>query len=154
VDQALKACRELADQGQGEAALEQAARLKGLLERAMENDSELHATRRALADIETELAEVSRITEYYSLKPRWWTGRDHPMMIPNPALLELSQRYWEVGRGYRDAYTRYLKGQKEDLWGTLHRVRLDCLQMREDVLAFLREKLEPAEEPISGGLTP
>ncbi|MFH0965907.1 MAG: hypothetical protein V2A58_18060 [Planctomycetota bacterium] len=130
-----------------EESCEAAARAKTLLAEAMEKDSELNGCARALADVRVELAEVSRIMEHYSLKPRWWTGRDHPMLVPNPGFLDLSRRYFEVGRGYRDAFAAYLKGQRDGLWEKVHRTRMDCLSMREAALTFLREKLAPAQEP-------
>jgi len=147
VDEAIETCKAAAGAGDVEEALAKAARAKALLAQRIENDSQLAAVRRALRDIQLELAEVSRITEHRSLKPTWWTGRGHPMMVPNPGFLELSKRYFEVGRSYRDLYTAYLKGEREGLWTKLNKTRLDCLAMREDVLTFLREKLKPENEP-------
>ena len=100
-------------------------------------------TRRAFEDMQMELNEVWRVCEHFSENPRWWTGRDHPMFIPNAGHVDLSKRYFETGRSYRDLYTRYLHGRKEGLWEALNKARIACLEMREDVLAMLREKLEP-----------
>jgi len=147
VDEAIETCKAAAGANDDEEALAKAARAKALLAQRIENDSQLAAVRRSLRDIQLELAEVSRITEHRSLKPNWWTGRAHPMMIPNPGFLPLSKRYFEVGRSYRDLYTAYLKGESDGLWTKLNRTRLDCLAMREDVLTFLRENLKPASEP-------
>lgn len=71
------------------------------------------------------------------------------MMIPNPDFREVSERYFAVGRAYRDCYAKYLKGSDPALWPALRKTRLDCLKMREDVLAFLREKLKPSAEPAA-----
>ncbi|MFH0964650.1 MAG: hypothetical protein V2A58_11650 [Planctomycetota bacterium] len=128
-------------------ALDEARAARSLLFERIENDSELAASRRALRDIETELTEVLRVAEYYSTSPRWWTGGDHPMCIPNPTLLDQAKRYFEVGHSYRDCYAKYLKGDKAGLWTDLEKTRLACLKVREDILAFLRDKLTPAQEP-------
>ena len=147
VEANIDACKTSASAGLPEQAISEAHIARSLLFEGIDNDSELAAVRRALRDIRTELTEVLRITEYYSLKPRWWTKSDHPMCIPNPTLLEEAKCYWDVGHGFRDCYAKYLKGEKEGLWTELSKTRLACLKMREDVLAFLRQKLEPAEEP-------
>jgi hypothetical protein len=144
-DAAIARCRRAAEAGDGEKALALSQQVAALLDRAMDSHSRLNAARHALADMRVELAEVATITEYPSRKPRWWTGRDHPMSVPNPGFLDLSKRYWEVGRAYRDLYSRYLKGESEGFAEHLSKARLDCLKMREDVLAMLRKKLEPAE---------
>ena len=68
-------------------------------------------------------------------------------MVPNPGFLELSRRYWQVGRSYRDLYPKYLAGDKEGLWEKANKARVECLDMRIDVLAFLREKLKPEKNP-------
>lgn len=149
VDVAIQHCRMAVKSGDGWKALAAAQQARDLLARCMENASELNATQHALSDIRVELAEVSFITEYPSKKPRWWTGRDHPMLIPNPGFLDLSKRYWNVGRAYRDLYVEYLRGETEGLWQALNQTRLDCLKMREDVLAMLRERLKPAEQPAT-----
>jgi len=146
MDAAVKACRASIKTKKAPEALKQAARAQELLFNLIENNSELHATRVALSGISEELAEVSRITEHFSKTPRWWTGRDHPMLIPNPGFLELSELYWKVGRSYRDLHTLYLNGQKDGLWQKLNTTRMECLQMRENVLAMLRGKLMPKEE--------
>jgi hypothetical protein len=99
--------------------------------------------RRAFEDICLELAELSRITECASQVPKWWTGRDHPMLVLNPGFVQLSKRYWEVGRQFRDAYAAFLLGKQEGLAERVAKVRRECLQVREDVLAMLRARLEP-----------
>jgi len=147
VDEAIARCKTAVEIGAADEALTEAHIARARLFGEIDNHSELAAVRRALRDIRIELAEVSRATEYYSLKPNWWTGRGHPMLIPNPGFLDLSKRYFEVGRSYRDLYTKYLKGDRRGLWTKLNKTRLDCLAMREDVLAFLREKLKPEDEP-------
>jgi len=147
VDSRIGLSKACAAQRVPEQALAHARAARTLLFAQIENHSELAAVRRALRDIQTELTEVLRVTEFYSLKPRWWTGRDHPMCIPNPVLGDLSKRYFAVGRSFRDLYTRYLKGEKDGLWTAVNGTRLDSLKMREDVLVFLREKLKPTEEP-------
>jgi hypothetical protein len=147
VDGAIADCKAAAELNDPKQALESARFARSRLFADIENNSELASVRNALRDIGTELTEVLRVTEYYSINPRWWTGRDHPMCIPNPTLLDLSKRYFEVGRSYRDCYSQYIKGDTEGLWTKLNTTRIDCLQMREGVLAFLREKLKPAQEP-------
>ena len=74
-------------------------------------------------------------------------------MIPNPGFFELSERYWQVGRSYRDCYVKYLAGDKDGLWEELNRTRQNCLSMRVDVLAFLRDKLKPAQDSPVPDLT-
>ncbi len=91
--------------------------------------------------------EVCRITESDSLDPRWWTGRRHPMMVPNARHLELSKQYWEVGRKYRDLYTRYLLGQKEWLGGEVFKLKMESQAMRDAVLAMVRKDFRPENEP-------
>ena len=68
------------------------------------------------------------------------------MIVPNPNFPELSERYWQVGRSYRDCIEKYLTGNKMGLWKKINTVRNECLKMRVDVLAFLREKLKPTKE--------
>jgi hypothetical protein len=58
-----------------------------------------------------------------------------------------TERYWAVGRAYRDLHTKFLKGETPGLPQALHKARLDCLKMRAAVLAMLRKKLEPTESP-------
>jgi len=149
VDSHIDDCKASAKAGLPEQALEAAGAAGSLLFERIENDSELAASGRALRDMQIELTEVLRITEYYSLKPNWWTGRSHPMCIPNPDFLEISKRYFDIGRSFRDCYADYLKGEREGLWPKLNKTRLDCLAMREEVLAWLREKLEPEQEPAA-----
>ena len=72
---AVAACRRHAQRAEDTDALTQAGRAEQLLFDAMRSHSLLNATRRALADMRVELAEVSRLIEFYSKKPRWWTGR-------------------------------------------------------------------------------
>jgi hypothetical protein len=147
VDKSIRACKAAASTGRSEQAIAEAHDARTTLFEQVRNHSQLAAARRALRDLRIELTEVLRIAEHYSLEPNWWTGRDHPMCVPNPALLNLAKRYWTVGRSYRDCYAKYLKGEKEGLWTEVRKTRLDCLTMRQDVLAFLREKLEPNEKP-------
>jgi len=149
VEGAVAACREAVQAGQGETALAQAQRASEELVAAINGDSLLHMTRKALDDMKRELAELSRIAEYRSTNPQWWTGRDHPMMVPNPDFLDLSAEYWRVGRSYRDLYTRYLAGEKEGLWSDLSQARIDLLQLRDSLLGHLRERLTPAQEPVA-----
>ena len=149
VDEAIASCTAAAETRAPDEALRHARAAKALISEAIGNDSELAATRRALRDMRIELTEVLRVTEYYSLAPQWWTGRAHPMCIPNPVLLEQSKRYFEVGRAYRDCYTRYVKGEKENLWPRISETRVACLSMREDVLTWLRQKLKPEQEPAA-----
>ncbi len=149
VDAALAACRESAEIGAADDALAHADRASRLLFAAIDNDSNLGATRRALRDMRIELAEIERLCEHRSSKPRWWTGRDHPMMIANPTILPLSKRYFELGRMYRDVNARYIKGDLRDLWPKIHEARMASLKLREDVLAMIREKLKPEKEPTA-----
>jgi hypothetical protein len=147
VDRAVESCMKSAKANSGEQALSQ-ARLAGvLLFDKIKSDSELNAIRRAFSDMQKELAETSSITEYWSTDPKWWHGRDNATWIPNPGFADLSERYWRVGRSYRDCYKDYLKGNKEGLWEKVNKARNECLEMRVDVLAFLRETLKPATEP-------
>jgi len=148
VDEALAACQDAVQAGQAEEALAQAQRAEEALRTAIAGDSLLHMTGKALQDMKMELAELSRVAEHPSTTPRWWTGRDHPMMVPNPDFLDLSKEYWRVGRSYRDLYKRYLAGEKEGLWGDLHQTRTDLLQLRDSLLGYLREHLAPAHEPV------
>jgi len=111
VDEAVATCRQAAEAGQA-----QAERAEEALAAAIQGNSLLRMTHKALADMSRELAELSLIAEHRSTTPRWWTGRDHPMMIPNPDFLELSQEYWRIGRSYRDLYSRYLAAETADLW--------------------------------------
>ena len=147
VDEAISGCRTSVDIGSAEQALTEATRARTLLFDAIDGDSELAAVRRALRDVQLELAEVSRITEFRSLNPQWWTDYHHPALVPNPGFLEQSKRYWQVGRSYRECCAMYLKGEREGLWTKLNETRLECLAMREDVLTFLRETLTPGQEP-------
>ena len=147
VERAVAACLLAAEKGDEVAAAASAAEAARLLREAMERDSEMNVTRHMLEEVSRELDEVVRVTEFASEKPRWWTGRDHPMMVPNPSYLDLSKRYWTIGRGYRDLYTRYLKGEKEGLGKEVFKLRTDCLGMRDAVLTMLREKLRPDKEP-------
>ena len=142
VDRTLQSCRRNAQQGADDDALSQEARARALLFTAIENHSALNATRRALEDIRTELAEISRIAEHFTKNPRWWTGRDHPVLIPNPNFKELSKRYFEVGRAYRKLHLQYLQGDHQGLWQPLNKTRLQCLKMREDILSMLRRRLD------------
>jgi hypothetical protein len=146
VDQAIDSCKKAAKTNFGEQALSQAHLAKAMLFDKIENNSELNAIRRTFADMQKELAEASSITEYFSRNPKWWTGGDHQTFIPNPGFLDLSERYWNVGRSYRDCYKEYLKGNKEGLWEKVNKARNECLGMRVEVLAFQREKLKPAAE--------
>jgi hypothetical protein len=147
IDESIALCRDAAKNRAANEATAHARDAETALFAAITNHSRLHAIRRAFEDIRIELAEVSRITEYYSKSPRWWTGRDHRMLIPNPSILDNSKEYFEIGRRYRDLYTRYLKGESEGFWAQLNETRLDCLKMRESVLAMIRKKLEPTESP-------
>jgi len=144
VDRRIDDCKVSADAGAADQALAEAYVARTLLFERIGNHSELAAVRRALRDIQTELTEVLRVAEIYSLKPQWWTGRSHPMCIPNPTLLEEAKRYFEVGRRFRDCYTKYVKGEREGLWTDVRTTRLDCLKVREDILTFLRKRIEPA----------
>ena len=147
VDDAIADCKAAVERSDPEQALESARLARSRLFARVENNSELTSVRNALRDIGIELTEVLRITEYYSIEPRWWTGRDHPMCVPNRTILDLAKRYFEIGRSYRDCYSQYIKGDTKGLWTKLNTTRIDCLQMREGVLAFLREKLKPAQAP-------
>jgi hypothetical protein len=133
--------------GDGPRALDAAALAQRRVREALANDSEVNAVRHALADMENELTEVGRVAEFPSEKPRWWTGRDHPMMVPNPGFLEESKRYWAAGRTYAELRRRYLSGDRQGLWPEVQKASIECLQMREAVLRVLRQKLEPAAEP-------
>lgn len=146
VNAALAACREFAEIGAANDAQAQADRASHLLFTMIDNDSPLGATRRALRDIQIELAEIERICHHFSKAPKWWTGRDHPMLIPNPTILPLSKRYFEIGRAYRDLTVRTIKGNRKSLWPNIHDARLASLKLREDVLADLRGRLAPEKE--------
>ena len=147
VDEAIAGCGTSVDSGAPKRALTEAARARTLLFDAIDGHSELAAVRRALRDVRLELAEVSRITEFRSLNPQWWTKYHHPALVPNPGFLDLSKRYWQVGRSYRGLCTKYQEGEREGLWEGVNKTRMACLAMREDVLTFLREKLKSAREP-------
>jgi hypothetical protein len=149
VDAALAACRESVEIGAADEAQAHADRAGRLLFAAIDNDSKLGATRRALRDIQIELAEIERICEHYSKTPHWWTGRDHPMLIANPTILPLSKRYFALGRQYRDLNASYIKGNRQDLWPKIHEARMTSLKLREDVLAELRKRLAPEKEPTA-----
>ena len=140
-------CRAAAHESNADRALACATRAMAAIAALVEGDSTLSMTRRALGDMQVDMDEVWHICEYFSKTPRWWTGRDHPVLVPNPSVLDLSKRYWDAGRLFRDAYTRYVKGEKDGLWQRLNKARVACLQVREDVWAMLREKLEPEKEP-------
>jgi hypothetical protein len=146
VDKAIESCKKSVKANSAEQALTQAYLTRRRLFDKIKNDSELNAIRRAFSDMQKELAETSSIAEYFSRNPKWWTGGDHVTWIPNPGFFDLSQRYWNVGRSYRDCYTEYLKGNKESLWEKVNKARNECLKMRVDMLAFLRKKLKPATE--------
>lgn len=128
-------------------ALAQAQRTKDGLATAIAQDSVLSMTRKALADTSRELAELALIVEHRSTTPRWWTGRDHPMMIPNPDFLELTGEYWRIGRSYRHLYSRYLAAETADLWENLNQTRQDLLLLRDELLGYHRGRLAPAAEP-------
>lgn len=147
VDVALEACREFAAAAAADEAQANADRAGRLLFAMIESDSHLGATRRALRDIRIELAEIERICEHFSKTPQWWTGRNHPMLIPNPTILPLSKRYFELGRAYRDLNACCIRGDRQDLWPRIHEARLTSLQLREDVLAMIRARLKPEKEP-------
>ena len=53
----------------------------------------------------------------------------------------------ESRRCYRDCCKEYLKGNKEGLWEKINKACHECLRMRVDVRAFLRERLRPEKEP-------
>jgi hypothetical protein len=145
VDEYMASCRKSAASGEAGEAIANAHLAERVLRKLIRDSSELSMTRRALEDMQMELNEVWRVCEHFDDRtPRWWTGRDHPMFIPNAGHLELSKRYFEVGRSFRDVFTRYLHGRKDGLWDAINNTRVTCLEMREDVLAMLREKLEPA----------
>jgi hypothetical protein len=146
VDRAIASCKAAIQAKNFEQALSDARLAKSLLSARIQNNSELNSVQKALCDIQKELAETSGIAEYFSREPKWWTGGNHATMIPNPGFPELSKRYWQVGRNYRDCYARYLAGDKNGLWQKINAVRYDCLAMRVDVLACQREKLKPAQE--------
>ncbi len=147
VDRAVAACRQAAEAGQSREAQAQAKQATEALRAAIDGDSLLRMTRKALDEMSVELAELSRIAEHHSTTPRWWTGSDHPMMIPNPDFLDLSKEYWRVGRAYRDLYMRYLAAEKEGLWTGVNQTRLDLLVVRDGLLGCLRGRLTPAHEP-------
>lgn len=149
VDKSVAWCRSGASKGDVVAATGHAPMAKMYLDEVMASNSQLNVTRFMLQEVARELDEVCRITESDSQDPRWWTGRRHPMMIPNARHLELSKRYWEVGRKYRDLYTRYLMGQKEGLSGDVFRLKMDSQAMRDAVLAMVRKDFRPEKEPVS-----
>ena len=147
VEDALAACRKAAERGDAPEAETRADLARSRLRRQMADNSEFNVTRCMLAEIARELDEVVRIAEMDTLEPEWWTGRKHPMMVPNPGFLELSKHYWNVGRRYRDLYTRFLRGEKDGLSGDVFRLRSDCLQSRDALLAMLRSRLKPQAAP-------
>ena len=126
-------------------AMQCARQAKGLLAQLMRNDSEFNGITRGLSDLSVELTELSVIAEVPSQTPRWWTGRDHPMLVPNPGFLDQSKRYWQAGRQYRNLRERYLTGKKENLWADLDKTRGECLAVREALLTTLGRKLQPAK---------
>lgn len=138
VDEAMAACERTDDPVEAAA---QANSARQRLEAAIASHSLLHAVRRALADMRIELHELSRIAEVRDMKPRWWTGNDHPMLVPNPNFKDQAAQYFNVGRAYRDAHERYLKGDKTGLWERVNKARMDCLALRESLLSLLHEKL-------------
>ncbi len=146
VDAAIAECREAARKGETAKATAAAREAKALLEKATSDNSEFNSTRRALADISKELTEVETVAEYPTQDPKWWTGRMHPMLVPNPGFVGISKQYWETGRAYAKLKTRYIKGEKDGLWIDLNKTRLDCLKMREDILTLQRDKLKPVSE--------
>ncbi len=146
VDFYTELCRTSAKKGEGIKAAAAARQAKEMLDKVIADNSEFNATRRALADISKELTEVETIAEYPTQNPSWWTGRKHPMLVPNPGFVAVSKQYWETGRAYSKLKTRYIKGEKDNLWKDLNKTRLDCLKMREDILTLQREKLKPASE--------
>ena len=147
VDALMTACRSAAQESNAEQALAAAAEAAAALASLTDGDSALSMTRRALEDMQVDMDEVWRICEYPSDEPQWWTGRAHPMLIPNPSFLGVSKRYWEAGRMFRDAYTGYVKGDRDGLWQRVNAARVACLEAREDALAMLREKLKPEKDP-------
>ncbi|MFH0965987.1 MAG: hypothetical protein V2A58_18460 [Planctomycetota bacterium] len=147
VEAAIGLARRLADAGDAQGAVDESDHANRLLVKVLEDDSELDAATRAFENMRADLAELSRIAEYESETPKWWTGGNHPMLVPNPGFLDLSKRYFEVGRAYRDLYSAYLAGDREPLRKKLQATRMDCMRLREDLLGFLREKLKPSEEP-------
>ena len=40
-----------------------------------------------------------------------------------------------------------MQWRRQGLWAELNEARAECLKVREDVLALLRQKLEPGQEP-------
>ena len=147
VEQAIDACLAAAEHGNAPEAQFHADLSQGRLDQLMADHSEFNVTRRMLTEIARELDEVVRIAEMDSLTPEWWTGRKHPMMVPNPDFLDLSKRYWTVGRGYRERYTRFLEGKREGLPGEVFKLRMECLQTRDALLGMLRTRLRPEKEP-------
>lgn len=145
VEERIVECRRAAERGDAPMAMQRARQAKGLLAHLMRNDSEFNGITRGLSDLSLELTELSVIAEVPSQTPRWWTGRDHPMLVPNPGFLDQSKHYWQVGRQYRNLRERYLKGKKENLWADLDKTRGECLAVREALLTTLGRKLQPAK---------
>lgn len=144
---AMETCRAAA-QSDGVADAEMHAdRAKLLLESALTSDPVLRATRSALAEAARILDELAPITEHASDQPKWWTGRDHPMLVPNRSILDEAKQYWAVGRRYRDAYTRFLRGEAKGLWADVAQIQQDVLAVRKAVLAALRGKLKSEKVP-------
>ena len=147
VEPAMEACRAAA-QSDGVADVQaHADRAELLLESILASDPVLRATRSALTEAAHILDELASITEHASDKPKWWTGRDHPMLVPNRSILDEAKQYWAVGRRYRDAYTRFLRGEGKGLWADVAELQQDVLAVRKAVLAALRTKLKSEKEP-------
>lgn len=150
VDAAVAACRAAADRAAADDAAALAVEARRALEQALAQDSEFHVCRRLLEEVACELDEVVRIAEMDTQEPEWWTGRNHPMMVPNPNYLALSEPYWLVGRRFRDLTTRFLHGDRPGLTADVLALRRDCLAMRDGLLAMLRTRLKtPAAAPAA-----
>ena len=143
---AVAACRAAADRGDAAEAAGHAARAHEALAAVTAAHSEFNVTRHMLDEIARELDEVVRIAEIDSLEPRWWTGRDHPMMVPNPNHLKLAEAYWTVGRSYRDLRARFVRGESAGLAGAVFKLRIQCLQMRDALLGMLRARSKSEQE--------
>ncbi len=69
------------------------------------------------------------------------------MLVPNRSILDEAKQYWAVGRRYRDAYTRFLRGEAKGLWADVAQIQQDVLAVRKAVLAALRGKLKSEKVP-------
>jgi len=145
VERHIAACRKAAEGGDAQAAERSACDARKGLKRLIASDSLLRMTRSALKDMAVELTELSRIGEIREKAPKWWTGGSHPMLVPNRTFGETAVRYWRLGRRFDDLMRRYRAGEKKYLWRDLNSARVELLEVRDELLRRLAQKLRPAK---------